>query len=62
MLKGINIGGENRIQYLYFLRKRQDDFLDKLEKIYLHEKKKNNKENKKIEESSIDTQTNKEHS
>ena len=62
MLKGINIGGENRIQYLYFLRKKQDDFLDKLEKIYLHEKKKNNKENKLIEESSIDTQTNKENS
>ena len=34
MLKGIHIGGENRLEYLDFLKKRQDDNLEKLEKIY----------------------------
>ena len=34
MLKGIHIGGENRLEYLKFLKKRQDENLEKLEKIY----------------------------
>ena len=34
MLKGIHIGGENRLEYLEFLKKRQDENLEKLEKIY----------------------------
>jgi len=34
MLKGIHIGGENRLDYLEFLKKRQDESLEKLEKIY----------------------------
>ena len=33
MLKGIHIGGENRLDYLEFLKKRQDENLEKLEKI-----------------------------
>jgi hypothetical protein len=34
MLKGIHIGGENRLEYLDFLKKRQNDNLEKLEKLY----------------------------
>ena len=34
MLKGIHIGGENRLEYLDFLKKKQDENLEKLEKIY----------------------------
>ena len=30
MLKGINIGGENRLKYLDFLRNKQDENLDNL--------------------------------
>ena len=43
MLKGIHIGGENRLDYLEFLKKRQDENLEKLEKIYFNtgEKKMN---------------------
>ena len=33
ILKGIHIGGENRLEYLKFLKKRQDENLEKLEKI-----------------------------
>ena len=33
MLKGIHIGGENRLDYLEFLKKRQDESLEKLEKM-----------------------------
>ena len=50
MLKGIHIGGENRLEYLEFLKKRQDDNLEKLEKIYSSViEKKNNNENYKNE-------------
>ena len=45
MLKGINIGGENRLDYLNFLKKKQDDNVELLEKIYMNEDKKNKKEN-----------------
>ena len=34
MLKGIHIGGENRLEYLDILKKRQDENLEKLDKIY----------------------------
>ena len=34
MLKGIHIGGENRLSYLESLKNRQDNILAKLEKIY----------------------------
>ena len=33
MLKGIHIGGENRLEYLDYLKKRQNENLEKLEKI-----------------------------
>ena len=43
MLKGINIGGNNRLNYLNFLKKKQNDNLEKLEKMYsFEEKQKNN--------------------
>ena len=45
MLKGINIGGDNRLEYLDFLKKKQDDNVELLEKIYMNEDKKNKKEN-----------------
>ena len=45
MLKGINIGGFNRLQYLEFLKKKHDDNLEKLEKMYIYENNKNNNEN-----------------
>ena len=43
MLKGINIGGENRLNYLDFLRNKQDESLEKLENIYLFGSIKNKK-------------------
>ena len=42
MLKGINIGGKYRLDYLDYLKKRQDDNLEKLEKMYLLENYNNN--------------------
>ena len=46
MLKGINIGGKNRLEYLNHLKKRQDENAEMLEKLYLEENdKKNNKDN-----------------
>ena len=42
MLKGINIGGNNRLKYLDFLKKKQDDNLEILEKKYLSEVKRIN--------------------
>ena len=48
MLKGINIGGENRLKFLEFLKRKQDENIEKLEKIYLSEnndKKIENNEN-----------------
>ena len=41
MLKGINIGGKNRLEYLNFLKKKQDDNAELLEKMYFEENKKN---------------------
>mgnify|MGYP006873018115 CR=1 FL=1 len=44
MLKGIHIGGENRIDYLDFLKIKQSENLEKLEKIYFYKDKKNKNE------------------
>ena len=41
MLKGINFGGKNRLKYLDYLQKKRDENLEKLEKIFLNETKKN---------------------
>ena len=41
MLKGINIGGKKRLYYLDYLKRKQDDNLEKLEKMYLLKGKKN---------------------
>jgi hypothetical protein len=43
MLKGIHIGGENRLEYLDFLKKRQNDNLEKLEKLYYKANEKTNR-------------------
>ena len=43
MLKGIHIGGENRLEYLDFLKKRQNDNLEKLEKLYHKDNEKKNR-------------------
>ena len=58
MLNGINIGGKNRLEYLKFLKKRQDENIEILEKIYLLEntKRKNLKES--IEETDADSSNN----
>ena len=50
MLKGINIGGENRLEYLNFLKKKQDENLEKLEKMYIYESKKNKNDSSEIVE------------
>ena len=42
MLKGINIGGKYRLDFIDYLRKKADDNLEKLEKMYLFEEKQNN--------------------
>ena len=47
MLKGIQIGGENRLEYLKFLKKRQDESLEKLEKM-------NNIEDRKMRNDILD--------
>ena len=39
MLKGINIGGKNRLKYLTHLHKKRDENLEKLESIFLNENK-----------------------
>ena len=37
MLKGINVGGENRLNFIKYLKKQQDHNLEELEKMYLLE-------------------------
>ena len=44
MLKGINIGGKNRLKYLYLLKKRQDENAEQLEKMNDNEYKKDKNE------------------
>ena len=58
MLNGINIGGKNRLEYLKFLKKRQDENLEILEKIYLLENKKNKNLKESIEETDVDSSNN----
>jgi len=58
MLKGINIGGENRLKYLDFLKKIQDENLEKLEKMFFFENQKNKNGNELIEDSYNDTMNN----
>ena len=48
MLKGINIGGNKRLYYLDYLKRRQDDNLEKLEKMYLLKEKKINNLNEDL--------------
>ena len=50
MLKGINIGGKNRLNYLEFLKNKQDEILEKLENSLFGELKDNIKESEKINE------------
>ena len=45
MLKGINIGGNKRIEYLKYLKKKQDENIEKLEKSFLFNKKDNKEKN-----------------
>ena len=55
MLKGINIGGKNRLKFLDFLQKKYDENLVKLEKVYLSEIKNNKKEIDNFNESYNDS-------
>ena len=48
MLKGINIGGKKRLEFLDYLRKKQDDNIEELINAFLYEN------NKNIEESRVD--------
>ena len=45
MLKGINIGGENRLKYLEYLRKKQDEIFETIEKYSMNEEKDKQNEN-----------------
>ena len=47
MLRGINIGGKNRLKYLEFLEQKHDEILEKLENVCLQEIKNNNIKYKK---------------
>ena len=59
MLRGINIGGKSRLKYLDYLKKKHDDNLKKLEKMYLLEARKNSKEKELIQETETDLINNK---
>ena len=64
MLKGINIGGINRLEYINYLINRQDENADMLEKIIRNNEKdietSSNKNNKDIENNDNDNDNNKE--
>ena len=45
MLKGINIGGNKRLVYLEFLKKKQDENIEKLTNAFIYERKSNNNKN-----------------
>ena len=49
MLKGINIGGKNRLKYLEFLKKKHNEILETLENSFFQEKN-DNKENENTKE------------
>jgi hypothetical protein len=48
MLKGINIGGKFRLEYLDFLIKKQDENLEQLENIFLFESQMNKIKEKEL--------------
>ena len=50
ILKGINIGGKNRLKYLEFLKKKQDEILEKLENSLFRELKDSIRESEKVKE------------
>ena len=58
MLKRINIGGENREKYLDFLKRKQDENLEKLEQIYFSENKQNNQDIKEADLNLINDKVN----
>ena len=60
MLKGINIGGENRLNYVNFLKKNQEENLEKLDKMYPSEINKTNNDNDFNEEIESDLENNNE--
>ena len=51
MLKGINIGGINRLKYLKYLKTKQDENGEMLEKLNIKENEKNNKDKNNNDES-----------
>ena len=53
MLEGINLGGEYRLDFLKNLQKKQEDKLEKLNKINLYLIKKNNSEKNKKAKNNI---------
>ena len=53
MLKGINIGGENRLKYLDFLKRKQNENVEILEKIYLIESENKIKNKEFVEHKNI---------
>ena len=57
MLEGINIGGENRIKFLNSLQKKQEDNLEKLNKINLKLMQRNNLEKNKNRKKIIENRT-----
>ena len=62
MMKGINIGGKNRLDYLDFLKKQQDENIEILEKIYMNKDRNDKKsdKNEKDVDNSISNNENKE--
>ena len=60
MFKGINIGGENRLNYVNFLKKNQEENLEKLDKMYPSEINKTNNDNDFNEEIESDLENNNE--
>ena len=55
MMKGINIGGKNRLEYIDFLKNKNEIIFEKLENYIFQELKENSKENKYIKKSKNDS-------
>ena len=55
MMKGINIGGKDRLKYLEFLEDQNEKILEQLENSFFNELKDNKKENKNINETKSDS-------
>ena len=58
MLKGINIGGTKRLQYLNFLKKKQDDSIEKLESLSLYDNNNSGEGNKLNDDKNNDISNN----